>query len=477
MRNVAVSISMLSCLVFGGLSRGRMSEAAEEAKQAPIRVVVDPRVELMSVIFRLAGNREYNQGRVESYTKDVETQFGPFRQHRAVEMARNLRRQHGVSYDACMSMAVHLTDPLDLQERVPFAPRPEALDARWPPDEAREFLQAAKQFVREASFKEFIDKHRTLYDVAQSRMEATLKDGHIDWFDRFFGARPAAQLTVVLGMLNGGQCYGPHFRSGDGKEELYCILGVWQTDSEGKPEFTPNMLKTVVHEFCHSYTNPVIDRHESELKAAGEKLFARVESAMQRQAYGNWKTMLYESLVRASTLRYVRQYDGPAAATAAAKQERMRGFAWVGELSALLGEYEAQRDRYPNLESFAPRLVAFFSEQASKQVAAAAKAPKVVSMSPANGQQDVDPGVTKIQVVFDRPMQDRAWSMIGGGPNFPEVAGRPSYDAKRTTWSVPVKLKPEWKYRFMLNSDRYQAFQSEDGTPLEPVEVTFTTGK
>ena len=35
-------------------------------------VVVEPRVELMSIIFRLAGNREYNLGRVDSYTNDVE---------------------------------------------------------------------------------------------------------------------------------------------------------------------------------------------------------------------------------------------------------------------------------------------------------------------------------------------------------------------------------------------------------------------
>jgi hypothetical protein len=29
----------------------------------------------------------------------------------------------------------------------------------------------------------------------------------------------------------------------------------------------------------------------------------------------------------------------------------------------------------------------------------------------------------------------------------------------------------------MLNSDRFQAFQSEEGVPLEPVSVDFTTGK
>ena len=63
-------------------------------------------------------------------------------------------------------------------------------------------------------------------------------------------------------------------------------------------------------------------------------------------------------------------------------------------------------------------------------------------------------------------------------PNyFPETVGKPSYDAKRTTWTVRVKLKPDWSYRFMLNSAQFNAFQSGEGVPLEPVEATFKTAK
>ncbi len=93
---------------------------------------------------------------------------------------------------------------------------------------------------------------------------------------RFLGARPQASFTVVLGLLNGGCCYGPHYRLPDGKEELYCVLGVWKTDDDGLPIFEADMLETVVHEFCHSYANEIVDRHADELKAAGEKLFPRL---------------------------------------------------------------------------------------------------------------------------------------------------------------------------------------------------------
>jgi acetone carboxylase gamma subunit len=39
---------------------------------------------------------------------------------------------------------------------------------------------------------------------------------------------------------------------------------------------------------------------------------------------------------------------------------------WTAELCKLLGEYEQQREKYPALESFMPRIVAFFEDYASK---------------------------------------------------------------------------------------------------------------
>ena len=105
-----------------------------------------------------------------------------------------------------------------------------------------------------------------------------------------------------------------------------------------------------------------------------------------------------------------------------------------------------------------------------------ANRPKVVSIVPAIGAADVDPDTRTIQVVFDRPMRDGAWSMCGGGPNFPGPTDKPSYDKGRTTWTAKVKLKPDWDYEFWLNSGQYQSFRSEEGVPLESVHVTFRTG-
>ena len=41
--------------------------------------------------------------------------------------------------------------------------------------------------------------------------------------------------------------------------------------------------------------------------------------------------------------------------------------------------------------------------------------------------------------------------------------------------STAVRLKPNWNYRFWLNSERFHGFQSREGAVLESVTVSFAT--
>jgi hypothetical protein len=364
-----LGVAALTLAAYGAGAGGPPPDktVTKPAARPDVRISVDPRVELICIVFRLAGNGEYNMARIPSYVDDVERQFGSLRDHPAVTFARQLRETHSIAFDACMSMAVHLTDANTLEERIALDPRPPSLDSRWTPADGRAFLRELRKFAAESRFPEFLAAHRGLYQMAEDRMKQLVdKDGHLEWFPEFFGDRPGSRFTVALGLLNGPCNYGPRCRLPDGTEDLYCILGVWGKDAKGEPTFAGGVLETVVHEFCHSYTNAIIDRHEAELKSAGEALFAPVAGAMKRQAYGGWKTMMYESLVRACTLHYIRRHQGPLAAWWKSQEEQGRQFHWVGDLSKLLDEYESHRDRYPTLDSFAPRIVAFFDEWAKQ---------------------------------------------------------------------------------------------------------------
>jgi hypothetical protein len=349
--------------VVGALGAG--SIAAEKPSAPRITVTVDPRVELLSIIFRLAGNPEYNQGRVSSYVRDVDSHFGPFRDHPVVRLAAEFRKTRGISYDAVMAMAVHVTDAVSLQEKIPFSPQPKSLDARWTPETAREFLDLARKFVVDAKFKEFLDQHEPLYQVGIQRMREMLdQHAHLEWFDSFFGPRNGADFRVVLGLLNGGGSYGVRCARPDGQEDLYSIIGVWAVDSAGQPTFAPSTVSAIVHEFTHSYTNPLVDQFAKELQGPGETIERFVSAEMRKQAYAGWKTLMYESLNRACGLRYILATEGPAAMQRAIASEQTRSFYWVGELAQVLGEYDKQPRPYRDLAQFFPRIIAFFDDYA-----------------------------------------------------------------------------------------------------------------
>ena len=101
-----------------------------------------------------------------------------------------------------------------------------------------------------------------------------------------------------------------------------------------------------------------------------------------------------------------------------------------------------------------------------------ANAPKIVSVTPADGAKDVDPNLGEIVVCFDRPMQGRV-SLTGDG--WPTLVGTPEFDSTMTNLTIRVALKPETEYSLGFNSRSHKKFASEDGIPLTPCVYTFRT--
>ena len=143
------------------------------------------------------------------------------------------------------------------------------------------------------------------------------------------------------------------------------MLGGLDPNPEGVPRYArQRYVPTIVHEFSHSYLNPLVDRNLEALRPAGETLFALLEEDMRRWGYDHWYVMLYEYLVRASTIRYLTIAEGVEAAEAEGLRDVRAGFPGTLHLANTLGEYEADRLTYPKLQAFVPRLVDYFTELA-----------------------------------------------------------------------------------------------------------------
>ena len=462
---------------FGGLLFVCPAQANES-----IPVQVDPNVELLSIVFRLAGADEYNQPKSHSpYSDEVEKHFGPFKDHRAVKMAAQLRSDAGIGFDAVMSYATHLASRT-LDPKFPFAQSEGSLEKRWSPASATRFLAALKQFAADSKADGFFAAHQDFYQKAAERLKAPLASRPFRaWLDGFFGAKPRTKFVATVGLLNGGASYGVSVHYPDGKEEILPVIGAGEFDAQGLPVFDDRAIPLIAHEFCHSYTNPFVDQFAGGLLPSAEKIFPYRKALLARQAYSTPTTMLYESMVRACTARFAMDNNTPAAAKAELARDVGRGFLWTGELAELLGSYEKKRIEYQSFEDFMPKVVTFFGSVADSIETRVGRLPKVVSISPANGDKSADPATKEIRVEFDRPMRTNSYAVMGDPTKTPPVAqsaGRavpPRFLEGRKVFVMPVKLEPGKTYVYALNSVYRSGFVSAEGLPLDPVEVTFTT--
>src|SRR5947207_3642714 len=118
--------------------------AQVEAQSKELRIGVDRRVELIAIIFKLAGSEEFSPTHLPQYSADIDQFFGAQRNHEAVLLARGLRERYGVGQAQVMAIPIRLTDPPELRERVPFDS-----SGGWPapPAETRRFVAAARRFA------------------------------------------------------------------------------------------------------------------------------------------------------------------------------------------------------------------------------------------------------------------------------------------------------------------------------------------
>jgi hypothetical protein len=412
---------------------------------------------------------------VQPYVRQIDSAFLPFKGHPVFSDINRLRSASGLSLSAVISLAPQLTDAVSFRERTPIDAPTSTLAPAWRGAEARTVLADARDFARAAKLQEFLDAHQALYDSASTRMQRLVASStRLGWFSDFFG-EPAGGVFVISPLLiNSNGNFAAVFQDGT-KYERYAYLGIGLTDSLGFPVVSPDVVPTLVHELNHTFVNHVVSAAAEELRAPATAIFTPLRESMNANGYGNWLTMIQESVVRASVIRYLRATKGQSAADDEMAIQRGLGFFWMDQMAALLGQYEENRQRYPTLSAFMPRIVAFYTELAphidSLRTDFERHRPRVVSASIADGATDVDPrSDAQLVLRFDQPVVlsvNLVQKFCCGIPEFTAV----SFDASRTTLTLTMKLDGGRDYNVPLGP----AFRSLDGYPMQRFMLRFHT--
>ncbi len=237
------------------------------------------------------------------------------------------------------------------------------LDSRWNKEMLDNFTEKISDFYIKSNFRKFFESHSEIYSRAEEAMNDILVSKmNFSWFDRFYGGVKGGDYNIFVSLTNGSSNYGMKIIHKDKNEEICPIIGV-DSDNNSNPKFAPaNAVYLLVHEISHSYVNPLVNKHKEKFTKSEKVIFPHISKKMQSQAYGNWSTVMYESLVRVATICYANQ---DTITNMKVKDiingEIHRGFFWMADLYTLMQEYEENRDKYATLDDFMPpRIISFY---------------------------------------------------------------------------------------------------------------------
>jgi hypothetical protein len=451
--------------------------AAKEARPV-LRVRADPVVELLAIVFRLAGSPEYSTAAEGSPGRAaIDARFARHEDHPAVALARRLRSERGISHDAVVSLAVHINNIRNFSLVQPLEDAPRYLDARWDAPSASAFIEQLRDFATETAFDDWWDDQREVHEALTAPLlEGLVAELDLPWFRNHLGLRIDGTLEVIVSPAAGGSAYSvsAEVERRDGAERVHhVILGAMGKDLRGEARI--RAVDTIVHELCHPTVNPAVDARVDLFREARSTLEPPIALAMEEQGYGEWSIVLREVFVRLFTRAWILEHRGARAAETYDQEQTARSFALVSSLAEeeatrLAGAPPAPLEE--RIAAFAPAIDRIAREQARELEP---HRPRVLRVEPGIECLDLAPGPITLRITFDRPME-AGFNVMRLRAPFPEVTGSAGWTEDRRVFSVPLKVAAGVRYELGVNGPGGGAFRAaETGVPLIPFRVILSS--
>ena len=305
-----------------------------------LEIRIDPRMELLGIARNLESYQPY-EGSTSSFSRDIRNYFSPYKEHPAGVMARRCTATPGELYSA-VALLLCYNQPPGLERVYP-------LSAAYlvPPDPNDNLIEALRNFYLDSNFITFYESHRAEYQERVQKSAARFGGERdiVGLLEGYFGEQKDCNSYIGIIENHWGGGKGVAIRH-DGKVACYALFST---------EYV------LLHEFAHSFVNPVTAEFAQEVQAYSQLCVG------MGSAYSGWTNIVNEHLIRAFTSRAYAILDGEERGLQKLGGEERAGFQYVRPIYELFKEYEAHRDIYPDFRSFYPRILDLFAELLSAQ--------------------------------------------------------------------------------------------------------------
>lgn len=312
---------------------------------------VDYRTELLSIILILSENYKNLVGKkmiplANKYIYDrVHTTFDRFKNHKTILLFEEIIMEHPYfNYDSPVTLFLSLDENLKCEKLNDYL----YIDILNRDDKIYEFIDSLDKFKNDINFDEYYKSNKKEYLMFINQIYDHHINNNLDIFLLdFFNMNTNYDLYVNAIAFNSTSSYSSYIQN-----RVYSNLGITQFSK--KENLYKNweldkgdMILVSLHEFCHSYVNPLTKKYLDT-----SKFTYLLNENMHKFAYDDVKTIINENVVRSIVLHYEKIYLSFEKYKKDYNREKSMGFDLIDKILVQLNIYLNNKDKYNTFEEF-----------------------------------------------------------------------------------------------------------------------------
>ncbi|WP_276088192.1 DUF4932 domain-containing protein [Pedobacter sp. JY14-1] len=315
-----------------------------------VNFTVDPRIELFHTIEVISGIPLVNFIGLD-YKEKIQANFAPFKDHPLFAFLKQ-NPVYGKLFktiDAPIWFLIHLDNDLEWRKDVPYS------EKENPKLDSLRLMM--KDFAAKSGYAGFFNRNLDLYKISLESLTYNLPD--FDEKNRLLDYcgvkdKSAVQFNVIVNFLGWGN-FGPRIFKGN-QAELYAIIAPEKMAIRVPTFDVAALYRLIWHEFAHSFANPAIERANARFEELNY-LWPPVKESMKAQAYSSWESVVKEHLTEAIACRMAaKKFGEDAADLNFVRLQKAKDWIYLNPLIKALKYYESNRNTYPDLDSFIPKI-------------------------------------------------------------------------------------------------------------------------
>ncbi len=255
-----------------------------------------------------------------SYGYDIYKKFGHFAQSEHLNKAFGVADHLWLDYLSAFLLQLadvpnaKITDSLDVGYYINFSKEKNKEEALR---NARIFLDGLNAFSEEINLDLYMKTSNPFYERAKEEVFINVSNkGFVETMEKFYKHAFSSYHLVPSLTIPKGMGFGIKI-----KDNIYSVFGAvdfqdFENESNLNMGFThkEKLNELTIHEFGHSFINPIVAKQPEALFQASEHLFPTLKQAMNDQGYNTWRVCLYEHFVRAGEIFIAEKISNPESA-------------------------------------------------------------------------------------------------------------------------------------------------------------------